>query len=158
MDCERHELLGVSSLVEKESETLIAFHDGRVGVLPTCYPKYAWAVQYLKRSRDSRGLVAIVFAAENRIVSVAVPDRNVVLGLHPNEYDPNVVDVWFEGESGPYSLHKEHALFPRFHESLCCAKQSRQWIWWVGAGGDILDVKMVSPEEDAALCQLEKTA
>jgi hypothetical protein len=154
MSSESYALEMVTSVSETDMGAEIQFADGCTGVLPATHPEYRWSVDRLKLSRDHHSFVGIRFQRENRIGDVAGADRNRVIGLRENEHDQTVLDVWFEGESGPWSLHKGALRFQQLHTALSRAKQSHQWIWYVRAGSDLLDVKLVSPEEDAALCRL----
>jgi hypothetical protein len=148
-----YKLLNVSSVAEREGKTTVCFRNGRCGILFANDPNYSWAVQYLNKSRETGWLVGVLFEDENRIASVAVPDRNIVIGYQPNKEDSVTLDVWFEGESGPMTLRTDNPDSARLVGVIEQAIKTREWIWYVAKGTEIVDLILLSADEDVALCQ-----
>jgi hypothetical protein len=106
---------------------------------------------FISYSLRYRYPVAFQFGPGNCVSQGATIDCNEVTEIADNERHPHLLDVTFCGEPAPKYLARG---YPRYQEMLDLVRRSNetgQPVWCVIQGSTIVDVQLLTPEEDEVL-------
>jgi hypothetical protein len=141
----------VEALDESEAQLKVRFQ-GDTALLPvSSTAERWWELQVLSGSLRHGGAIAVLFGEDSRILDLGVIIIEEVRGVSQNPRYPQVTDVQFEGMGPPKHLWKEHPRYEELLRQITAAIATHPLIWCVLQGGTIVDVKVLSDEEDDLL-------
>jgi hypothetical protein len=143
----------VASLDERETEVKVQFL-GDPAPLPLRTVQDRWSVQQHLSTSLRHGLaIAVLFGEDKSVVEVGTVLFAEVLEVGDDPQYPHLSSVELGGEGAPRYLPKQHPRYEEMLRQLTEAAATQASVWCVSQGGTIVDVRVLSREEDERLCQ-----
>jgi hypothetical protein len=144
----------VAALDDREPQLMVRFL-GDDCLLPVkSRAERWWQLQLLSGSLRHGGAIAVLLGEDGGILDLGTVHCEEVREVSQNPRLPHVTDVQFDGMGLPRHLSKQ---LPRYDEMLHLITEAittHPLIWCVIQGATIVDVKVLSQQEDELLCQL----
>jgi hypothetical protein len=143
----------VAALADREPELKARFI-GDALFLPVHSTQERWSLlQYLSMSVRSGDVIGVLFGEDNRILEIGAVVRAEVLEVGDRPQYPHLSCVELGGEGAPRYLAKQHSRYEQLLRQLTEAARTGAFVWCVLQGATIVDVKVLSPDDDARLCR-----
>jgi hypothetical protein len=143
----------VAALDEREPEVKVLFL-GDPSPLLVRTAQDRWSVQqHLSMSLRHALPIAVLFGEDKSVLEVGTVLFAEVLEVGDNPRYPHLRCVELGGEGAPRYLPKQHPRYEEMLRQLTEATATQAPVWCVIQGGTIVDVKVLSREEDDLLCQ-----
>jgi hypothetical protein len=132
-------------------------HTSRRVKLDKNLPNWDEIQQRVEDSIRRRVPIGLLLDHDDQVVAAGWAERDFLLGIMQQETRPDWCWVYI-ATGGSYPLWKSHPAFSRIRTTVQNCRETRSPAWLVvqasGQGGEVVDVLVLQPEEDALLCHL----
>jgi hypothetical protein len=143
----------VACLDDQESELKARFIDDASPRPVSASLDRAEALQYLSFSLRRSAAIGVLFGEDSGILDLGTLICAEVLEVGESTQYPHLSSVELGGEAAPRYLSKHHARYEGMLGQLTEAATTQTLVWCVLQGSTIVDVKVLSGDENDILCR-----